>query len=100
MKIFVLILPEIGHINPVTGIIRELVHNRNCEVIFYGRLKQKDLIESTGAKFREYRFYQDGTANLKPLKEDPHTNAISLFTNFINLSYNEIPNLIDDIETD
>nr|QVK45639.1 UDP glucuronosyltransferase [Brachionus paranguensis] len=100
MKIFVLILPEIGHINPVTGIVRELVHNRNCEVIFYGRFKHKDLIESTGAKFREYKFYQDDNAILKPLKEDPYTNDISLFTNFINLSYNEIPKLIDDIETD
>lgn len=100
MKIFVFILPEIGHINPVNGIVRELVQNRKCEVVFYGRQNQKELIESTGAKFRQYKFYQDGDAALKPLKEDPFTNDIPLFTNLINLSYKEIPCLIQDIEAD
>nr|QNH67989.1 UDP-glucuronosyltransferase-like protein 7 [Brachionus koreanus] len=100
MKIFVLVLPEIGHINPVNGIVKELVHKKNCDVIFYGRHDQRELIESTGAKFREYKFYEDGNTALKPLKEDPFTNDIPLFINLINLSYNEIPCLIKDIEID
>nr|QNH68003.1 UDP-glucuronosyltransferase-like protein 7 [Brachionus rotundiformis] len=100
MKIFVLILAEIGHINPVAGIVKELIRNENCQVVFYGRNKHRDMIELTGAKFRAYKHYQDGDACLKHLKEDPYTNDIPLFTNLINLSYNEIPELIKDIETD
>ncbi|CAF0717507.1 unnamed protein product [Brachionus calyciflorus] len=99
-KIYILIFPDTGHVNPIAGIVEVLVKNKNCDVVFYGRKGQKDLIERTGAQFRQYRFYRDGNSISKPLKEDPFTNDLYLFTDFINLSYQEIPLLIQDIEID
>ena len=98
--LFLLVFPEIGHINPVNGIVKELIQSKGCEVIFYGRHWQKNLIQSTGSTFREYKFYLDDNAKSKSLKEDIYTNDITLFTNLISLSYKEIPCLLNDIQND
>jgi UDP:flavonoid glycosyltransferase YjiC (YdhE family) len=54
-KVFVLVPPMTGHINPITGIISELI-KQNVEVTFYSTSNYKPLIEKCGATFREYKY--------------------------------------------
>lgn len=46
-------LPASGHIHPTLGLMRGLVAN-GCEVLYYANSDFKNLIESTGASFRNY----------------------------------------------
>jgi UDP:flavonoid glycosyltransferase YjiC (YdhE family) len=55
-KVFVLLIPSSGHVNPVAGIVSELT-KQNVQVTFYGTEAYKPLIEKTGAIYKEYSYF-------------------------------------------
>jgi UDP:flavonoid glycosyltransferase YjiC (YdhE family) len=54
-KIFVLPLPDAGHVLPVASVVSELAaKNPELKIIFYGIEKNRETILKTGAEFRLY----------------------------------------------
>nr|QNH68002.1 UDP-glucuronosyltransferase-like protein 6 [Brachionus rotundiformis] len=95
-KILMLILPEIGHINPMLCIARDLV-DKHHEVVFYGLSHQKELIEKSGAQFKQY-LYQNYSNRLNCLQKDPTNNMLSLLMSLIDVSYKEVPRLAQEVQ--
>ena len=86
-KIFFIIPPAFGHVNPVTGLANELV-KRNHKVIFYGNQEQREIIEKTGAEFRLYAHPTFDTLEKIHVKEQDHNEMmIEFFSKFIDFSY-------------
>nr|QVK45638.1 UDP glucuronosyltransferase [Brachionus paranguensis] len=94
-KILMLILPEMGHINPMLGIARDLVDS-NYEVIFYGLSHHKELIEKSGAQFRQY-LYENYSCQTNSLQKDPTNNVLGILMSLIDLSYKEVPQLAKEV---
>nr|QNH67995.1 UDP-glucuronosyltransferase-like protein 6 [Brachionus plicatilis] len=94
-KILMLILPEMGHINPMLGIARDLVDS-NYEVIFYGLSHHKELIEKSGAQFRHY-LYENYSCQTNSLQKDPTNNVLGILMSLIDLSYKEVPHLAKEV---
>jgi UDP:flavonoid glycosyltransferase YjiC (YdhE family) len=97
-KVFVLLPVATGHINPVTGIVSELVKH-NVDVIFYGRSQYKDTIERTGATYREYTHAWYELAKDKSVSEYRNT-FIELVSKSIKFSDKILPDVIVDVERD
>ncbi|CAF0791538.1 unnamed protein product [Brachionus calyciflorus] len=95
-----MVLPAHGHINPITGLAKELVAKKSFDVIFYGNIEHKDLIERTGATFRQYSHILSTNFKHKPLNEDKHDALEDLFTKMINISYEAVPVLLQQVEND
>nr|QNH67988.1 UDP-glucuronosyltransferase-like protein 6 [Brachionus koreanus] len=95
-KILMLILPEIGHMNPMLCIARDLVDN-NYEVVFYGLSSQKELIEQSGAHFKQY-VYENYSCRTNSLQKDPANNMLGILMSLIDLSYKEVPKLAQEIQ--
>src|SRR5262249_4809276 len=53
-KILILVLPSTGHLNPLTSVVYELATKRGAQVIFYSVSQYKDMIQLSGAEYREY----------------------------------------------
>lgn len=68
-KIVVLLLPAWGHMNPVSGMVHELVNNYKTKIIFYGNKENQKLIESTGASFRKYSYFPMSEFMMRLAKE-------------------------------
>ena len=95
-KILMLILPEIGHIYPMLCIARDLV-DKNNKVVFYGLSHHKEMIERSGAKFKQY-IYENYSCHSKSLQKDPSNNMLGILRSLIDLSYKEVPNLAKEVE--
>ena len=72
-KIAVLLIPFWGHLNPVAGMVNELVKKYKANVIFYGNKENKTLIESIGASFRQYSYYPTAEYMAQSAKEKTMT---------------------------
>ncbi|CAF0716166.1 unnamed protein product [Brachionus calyciflorus] len=97
-KIFIMVLPSFGHINPITGLASELVLKQKYEIFFYGNDEHKDVIERTGAIFRQYENMLISESKIKPLNEEKHDAMEGFFLKMINYCYKSVPTLIQDLE--
>jgi hypothetical protein len=102
-KIFVLILPDHGHINPVACVVSELKKKyTNYEIIFYANETFKGLIERTGCTYREYSYCppDEGQPPLKKQKGFIFSfiPIADLCTRLLKLSDRILPELIADVE--
>lgn len=95
-KVFVLMPPITGRLNPVSSIVSELV-KKNVNVTFYGVDSYRSSIDKSGATYRPYKHYNPDsfkTDSLKKLKNSLFfiVGALQSFAS-ANMSY-----LIKDIE--
>jgi UDP:flavonoid glycosyltransferase YjiC (YdhE family) len=96
-KIFFLIPPALGHINPVLGLVNELV-KLNHTVIFYGNETHREIIEKTGAQFRLYSHPTLDTIETKPIHEQDPNDMLEMFSKLIDSNYELLPSLLADTE--
>jgi len=100
-KIAVLLIPFWGHLNPVAGMVNELVKKYKANVIFYGNKENKTLIESIGASFRQYSYFpaSEYMAQLAKEKNDDIIETLdALYYN--NVTTRVLPDLVSMIETE
>jgi UDP:flavonoid glycosyltransferase YjiC (YdhE family) len=97
-KVFVLLPPATGHINPTTGILSELA-KQNVDTYFYSTVQYKPLIEKCGAKFRQYPFSKFDKLHKKNVKELKNP-VLELLTNLVEFSDKNMPTLLADVERD
>lgn len=100
-KIFVVCLPDQGHVLPVASVIQELIaKNPDLKVIFYGINENESIIRKTGAEYRKLNhiYWPD---NSKPRLIKKKMSA------FVELCYDiypfcdaVLPQLIADFETE
>mgnify|MGYP002784816031 FL=1 len=96
-KVFVLSLPASGHVNPVSGIITELV-KKNVHVIMYSNEEYKSLIERTGAEYRQYNF-KIGFDNLFECDYQKTKNTFfELYSKLVKISNNLVADLVKEVE--
>lgn len=99
-KIFVIVPPSSGHLNPVTGLVYELCKLPDLEVIFYCNEPFRELVEKTGAQFRPYYKFDSDAILCKPLHETTEPSVLSLSDQFMDVSYHVLPQLIKDFHAD
>jgi UDP:flavonoid glycosyltransferase YjiC (YdhE family) len=95
-KIFVLILPLSGHINPVTSIIHELTSLHNVDITFYAEDQFKALVEKTGAKYKSYAMKLHKEENIKE-NTNPIARMVLSVLRFADVC---LPSLIADTENE
>ena len=95
-KVFILLVPAWGHVNPITGIVRELT-NKNVQVVFYASSQYKALIENTGATYREYSYFPSFLVNSKTIK-DSRNSLLDLCSDLLDFTDHIVPELIADVE--
>ena len=54
-KILAVCVPIPGHLNMMCSIMNELVNKKNFHVIMHMPEKYKNLVEKTGAEYREFK---------------------------------------------
>lgn len=86
MKFLFLTSPAYGHLNPMSGIMRELV-KRNHKVIAYNTVEFADKIKQTGAVFREPPF-KIGNFDLRQMN-----SAVNIAEKVLNLTEKAVPEL-------
>ncbi|CAF1063120.1 unnamed protein product, partial [Brachionus calyciflorus] len=92
-KVFVIPYPQHGHINPMLGMVHELVHDHNYQVIFYATEEFKDSVIKTGATYRPYKYF-----DLENLTKKTTPDLISILTTILSISHKELPLLLEDFE--
>lgn len=99
-KVFVLVPPATGHVNPISGLVYELSKkNNNIHVVFYGNEENRQTIERTGAEYRPYvDFDFEKNMKAKPLTENKDNSMLDLINNFMDASYKLLPALIQDVD--
>lgn len=101
-KIAVLIMPAWGHINPIAGIIRELLSRYpDATVLFYGNKENQALIEATGASFRLYAHFPIAEYMLQLAKDNNEDIADILDPlYYMRVMSFLLPDLVRMLETD
>lgn len=96
----VMIPPASGHVNPMCSLVHELCKQAaDLEVFFYSDEEFREAIEQTGALFRRYshRTFSDLPDQLMATS----TNRFCfLIDKMITFSYNLLPQLLVDVQTD
>jgi UDP:flavonoid glycosyltransferase YjiC (YdhE family) len=93
-KIFVLILPLSGHINPVTSIIHELTSRHHVDITFYAEDQFKPMVERTGATYKSYAMKLHKEENIK----ENSNPIVKMVLGVLRFSDTCLPSLIADIE--
>lgn len=102
-KIFIIFPSTSGHINPVSGLVYELVHTHRVECIFYGNVENRELIERSGARFRLFTHRNFAELVPPPIHErdkQPEPMFASFFNLMIDCSHAMLPSLLRDVDTD
>jgi hypothetical protein len=104
-KIFVLVLPDHGHINPIACVLAQYkLDYPHHEIVFYGTPQVKPVIERAGCTYREYTNTSHGI-DLKfprPVEQrstrpyDPLLSRLCLFQ--LSMWDKCLPGLIEDVE--
>ena len=93
-KIFVLLLPLAGHLNPATGIIRKLTAQPGLQVTFYGVAEFKAMIEKTGATYAEYSAKLHKEENIT----ENHNPIIKMISDVLKFSEATIDQILAHVE--
>jgi MGT family glycosyltransferase len=90
-KVIFFNVPAHGHTNPTLGLVKELI-NRGEKVIYYSFPEFKEKIITTGAEYREYKYFPDiiDTSTLVQ-------NFSSLYYALLYATSRIIDGLIDDV---
>jgi UDP:flavonoid glycosyltransferase YjiC (YdhE family) len=68
-KVLVVVQPYLGHLIPMCCLVKELSKNKNLHVTIFSIEKYKDLIEKSGAEYKQYsNFPNIDTNNLNLLR--------------------------------
>ena len=99
-KIMVMIPPASGHVNPMCSLVHELCkQSADLEVIFYSDIEFREAIEQTGAHFRPYSHLT--FSDLPDQLMSTTTNRFCfLIDKMITFSYDLLPQLLADVQTD
>ena len=97
-KIVILTHPFSGHINPMTGLVYELTTKQNFNVIWYGIIEVKEIIEKTGAVYRPYSYFPIENFKRKPSNERQDSQFVQVAWEMLNLSDKIMDDLIKIIE--
>lgn len=97
-KVFLFAMAASGHINPLAGIISELVKN-NVHVVFYSTAQFKPLVEKLGAEYREYTYYPTTLGQRKSLSESSNS-VVKFLQDLVAFSIKILPDHIRDVERD
>jgi UDP:flavonoid glycosyltransferase YjiC (YdhE family) len=92
----VMIPPATGHVNPICGLIHELCKNKNIEVLFYSDENYRELIEKTGATFR-----QNEKLTFSTVKPEDIVNRKGfgyMFRKLVDFAYDLLPQYLADVE--
>jgi UDP:flavonoid glycosyltransferase YjiC (YdhE family) len=100
-KILVIAMPHSGHINPLACVIHELKkQNQDSDIIFYGNLNNKNLIEATGSTFRKYEYYPAEKLDQNYFTGFGKNSLANLAYGLLDFSDKMLPILIRDIEAE
>lgn len=105
-KAFVIVPPAFGHINPISGLVYELLRKSNgnneglnLTVIFYGNEENRQAIERTGAQFRKYEKSMFDTKDLqKDITRGSKNMMFFMLDAMLTFSHQILPSLIRDVE--
>jgi len=97
-KILIFAVPFYGHVNPMTGMIYELVNKNTYEVIFYGSEEMRTLIEKTGAEFRLYSYFPMQKFKRKPTNIKQDSAVIHTLLELMDISSCLVPDLVRIVE--
>lgn len=93
-KIFMIVIPAHGHMNPVLSVAQELV-KRKAHVIFYSNYEFKDKVEKSGAEFREYPIPRDQQKNPDI---GPGQNPLNtIFAKLVQMNFLTIPFFVEEV---
>jgi UDP:flavonoid glycosyltransferase YjiC (YdhE family) len=108
-KIFIFTLPAHGHINPMSCLVHELcmaINSEPIEVIFYGNEEHRELIEKTGATFRQYAHSTFATLSSPPpittaqkQRRQETSSFFLIFNLYLHFAERLLPQMIRDTET-
>ena len=88
-KILALVMPASGHINMMCCLIKELVTQKNFHVILYSVEKYRNLVERSGAEYREFK-------NAEALVDlNSNISIMDVMSDLLNLSKNVLPEMIE-----
>jgi UDP:flavonoid glycosyltransferase YjiC (YdhE family) len=96
-KAFILIPPETGHVNPVSGLAHELCKS-NVKVIFFGNEKHREIIEKTGAEFRRYVHPTFESIDKSVELKNENWLIMQAMHYFLDFSHELLPSLLDEVE--
>ena len=100
-RIFILPLVFSGHINPISGVVRELCQLPDVECIMYGTDEYKQIIERTGAQYRMYAHRQWTGLTVAKMTDETKNN---FFSSTSQITYDAsmvlVPQLLDDVIRD
>lgn len=98
-KILVLALPAYGHLLPLTSFINELAKEKDVKIIFYGNEEFRQLIEKTGAEYRNLEFELfNPKQNMNELRHDFPLDQ--MMTRYMRLADKMMPNMLKVIENE
>lgn len=98
-KIFVIVPPASGHVNPMCGLLNELCKRNDLEIIVFNDDEYRELIEKTGARFRRYS-HPTFRLFVKTLSKNVENNIEDMMDYSITLAHNLLPQLIEEIQKD
>lgn len=101
-KVFIIVPPVPGHVNPISGLIHELTTRGRFACVFYGNEEYREKIEATGAQFRLYSHPNLGEIARRREKhaETSNDDQMILINKTIDYVYELMPQLVDDCERD
>jgi UDP:flavonoid glycosyltransferase YjiC (YdhE family) len=98
-KVFVIVTAASGHINPVTGVVKELIDREKCDVVFYGLEKYREIIEKSGAEYRPYQNLSEQFADVSSASKLKNF-YFKIMRMSVIASDLVLPGLIEDVERD
>lgn len=99
-RIFVIVPPGSGHINPVLCLIAEIIKKQQVTVVFYSEESFREQIEKVGAIYRAYSHPTYSRVTIqKPINE--YKLSLAEYINKqIEIAYDVLPQLLRDCETE
>ena len=101
IKIIVFPVPAIGHTNPMSCILHEIVQSKQAKVICYGMEPIRALIEKTGAEYRELKYsgMQKQMAKFKH-RQPKNTDNFNILLDIVDENLVNMANMIEEEKPD
>ncbi len=102
-KVIIFTYPYVGHTNPILAVCNQLkIENKNIQIIVYSRKHFKQLIENTGAEFKDYNLNEMDTEeeDSNIIKELNIASLVCLSLDWANKLAENLINDVLDIKPD